>query len=414
MSIELPRQPEVNIGTLGHVDNGKSTLVQAISGVWTGRHSEEIKRGITIRIGYADAAQYRCSLCEEPYNYYTVPTCPLHKISCDFVRAISFIDCPGHHSLMITMLSGAALFDGAILVTDARVKFPQAQDREHLEAAMIMGVKRLVVAQNKIDVVDRSRARENYREIKEYLRGIGVEGVPIVPLSAQQGVGIEALGYAIHKYLPTPQRELDKPLLMPILRSFNVNLPGTKALMIRGGVVGGSIIRGEVRVGDEIELAPGLPKKENDPRAEYESLHTVVVSIKAGGQSVDKATSGGLVGLETTLDPALTKSDALVGNVCGEPGTLPPVWRSLELEYALFKKVIGVEGDVDVRQISEKEPLVINSFTAVTSAVVAKRHSDKVQLNLSKPICAWPGSKVTLSRRIGTGWRLIGYGTVVG
>ncbi len=414
MSLELPKQPEVNIGTLGHVDNGKSTLVQAISGVWTARHSEEIKRGITIRIGYADAAQYRCGLCEEPYNYYSVPICPVHRKECEFIRAISFIDCPGHHSLMITMLSGAALFDGAILVADARVKFPQAQDREHLEAAVIMGVKRLVVAQNKIDVVDKSRAVENYREIKDYLSSLGLGAIPIIPLSAQQGVGIEALEYAIHKYLPTPPRELGKPFLMPVLRSFNTNLPGTNALMMRGGVIGGSIIQGKIRVGDEIELAPGLPVKEDDPRSGYEPLYTEAISIRAGGRSVEEASSGGLIGVETTLDPALTKSDSLVGNMCGKPGTLPPTWNSLEIEYTLFKKVVGVEGDMDVRQISEKEPVVINCFTAVTSAVVVRRQSDRLSLALSKPICAWPGSKVTISRRIGTGWRLIGYGDIIG
>jgi translation initiation factor 2 subunit 3 len=408
----LPKQPEVNIGTLGHVDNGKSTLVQAISGVWTGRHSEELKRGITIRVGYADAVQYRCDLCEEPYNYYSVPVCPIHNKECEFVRAISFIDCPGHHSLMITMLSGAALFDGAILVADARVKFPQAQDREHLEAALIMGVSKMVVAQNKIDVIDKKRALASYDEIRSYLEKIGLHDVPIIPVSAQQGVGVEALLYAMDKYIPTPARELSKPFLMPILRSFNVNLPGTPATMIRGGVIGGSIIQGRLRVGDEIEIAPGIPVREGS--SEYEPIVTEVVSIQAGGRSVEEATSGGLIGVETSLDPALTKSDALVGEMAGSPSKLPPVWKTLEVEYTLFQKVIGVEGDVDVKQISEKEPLVINSYTAVTSGIVVKRHGGRLTLNLSKPLCAWPGDRVSICRKIGMGWRLIGYGLIVG
>ncbi|MCS7146509.1 MAG: translation initiation factor IF-2 subunit gamma [Nitrososphaerota archaeon] len=408
----LPKQPEVNIGTLGHVDNGKSTLVQAITGVWTARHSEELKRGITIRVGYADALQYRCNLCEEPHNYYSVPVCPIHNAECEFIRAISFIDCPGHHSLMITMLSGAALFDGTILVADARVKFPQAQDREHLEAALIMGVSRMIVAQNKIDVVDKQRALTNYDEIKKYLEKIGMNNVPVIPVSAQQGVGIEALLYAMDKYIPTPKREIDKPFLMPVLRSFNVNLPGTPATMVKGGVIGGSIMRGKLRVGDEIEIAPGIPVKEG--ASEYESVVTEVVGIQAGGRSVEEATSGGLIGIETTLDPALTKSDAMVGNIAGVPAELPPVWKTLEIEYNLFQKVIGIEGDVDVRQISEKEPLVINSYTAVTSGIVIKRQQDRLTASLSKPLCAWPGDRVSLCRKIGTGWRLIGYGVIVG
>ncbi|MEM1922251.1 MAG: translation initiation factor IF-2 subunit gamma [Nitrososphaerota archaeon] len=411
-ALALPKQPEVNIGTLGHVDNGKSTLVQAISGVWTGRHSEELKRGITIRVGYADAVQYRCGLCEPPYNFYSTPTCPIHKTDNEFVRAFSFIDCPGHHSLMITMLSGAALFDGAILVSDARVRFPQAQDREHLEAALIMGVSKMVVAQNKIDVVDRQRALTNYEETRTYLDKLGLRNVPIIPVSAQQGVGIEALLYAIHEHVPTPVKDLGKPLLMPILRSFNVNLPGTPLTMARGGVIGGSIVQGRLRVGDEVEIAPGIPEREGG--SVYEPVVTEVVGIHAGGRNVEEASSGGLIGVETKLDPALTKSDALVGNMVGEPSRLPPVWKQLEIEYKLFQKVVGVEGDVDVRQISEKEPLVINSYTAVTSAVVVKRGPDRLQLQLSKPLCAWPSDRVSICRRIGTGWRLIGFGVILG
>jgi translation initiation factor 2 subunit 3 len=133
---ELVVQPEVNIGTLGHVDNGKSTLVQALTGVWTARHSEELRRGITIRIGYADAFIYKCLKCHSPSNYTTQTKCPKCGSETKFIRAISFVDCPGHHSLMVTMLSGSALMDGALFVLASNAKCPQAQDRDHLLAAV--------------------------------------------------------------------------------------------------------------------------------------------------------------------------------------------------------------------------------------------------------------------------------------
>ncbi len=256
----LPKQPEVNIGTLGHVDNGKSTVVQSITGVWTGRHSEELKRGITIRIGYADAAIYRCPLCAEPYNYYSSNICPIHKVENEFVRVVSFIDCPGHHSLMVTMLSGAALFDGAVFVADARQKFPQPQDNEHLQAANILGIKHLIIAQNKIDLVSRQRALENYQEIVEHLERNGFGSVPVIPVSGQHGVGIEPLLYTIQKIIPTPLRDPTKPARMPVLRSFDVNVPGTPARQINGAVIGGSITQGVIEVGDELELVPGIVK----------------------------------------------------------------------------------------------------------------------------------------------------------
>lgn len=384
-----------------------------MTGVWTARHSEELKRGITIRIGYADMGVFRCPQCEGPFNYVASDVCPRHGVATEFVRAVSFIDCPGHHSLMITMLSGAALFDGAIFVVDARQRFPQPQDREHLEAGHIMGVRNMVFAQNKIDLVDKERALENYEEVRGYLGEGRFSDAPIIPVSAQHGAGIDALLYAMERYIPTPQRDFSKPFLMPVLRSFDVNLPGTLASKITGGVIGGSITQGKVRVGDELEIAPGLPVTEGQA-AMYEPILTTVRNIRAGGRSMEEATSGGLVGIETGMDPALTRSDSMAGSMSGKPGALPPTWYSVELEYTLFKRVVGVEGDVEVKQISEKEPLVVNVYSAVTSGVVTERRPDRIRLRLSKPICADVGAKVTISRRIGTGWRLIGYGRLVG
>ena len=406
----LPRQPEVNIGTLGHVDNGKSTIVQAITGIWPARHSEELKRGITIRIGYADAAIYRCPSCEEPFNYTTEERCPRCGSETEFIRAVSFIDCPGHHSLMVTMLSGAALFDGAIFVADARHRFPQPQDREHLQAAFIMGVKNIVFAQNKIDLVDRERALENYEEIRSYIKGTMVEDAPIIPISGQHSVGVEPLLWAMEKFIPTPHHDLTKPFRMPILRSFDVNPPGTPGDKIRGGVIGGAIIQGVVRVGDEIEIAPGVKVEES---GRYEPLVTEVVNIRAGGRNVEEARSGGLTGIETKLDPALTKSDGMIGNMAGSPGTLPPTRYTLSLEYDLFEYVVGVQEKMKVNPISVKEPLVLNVYSAVTSGIVTRRSGDKIEVALRRPVVAMDGDRVSISRMIGSAWRLIGYGRIV-
>jgi translation initiation factor 2 subunit 3 len=412
MSKPLPKQPEVNIGTLGHVDNGKTTIVQSITGIWTAKHSEELKRGITIRIGYADAPIYRCPSCEEPYNYTTEEVCPKCGSKTEFERAISFIDCPGHHSLMITMLSSAPLFDGALFVVDARFKFPQLQDSEHFHAVKILGINRLIFSQNKIDLVTKERALQNYEEIREFIKDSNVANAPIVPVSGQHNLGIDVLLYAIQKYIPTPKRNLDLPFMMPILRSFDVNRPGMRADELKGGVIGGSITQGKVRVGDEIEIAPGLPKNPDKPQGEYEPLYTRVVNIRAGGRDVEEAVSGGLTGIETELDPSLTKSDGLTGNIAGKPGTLPPTMYHLHLEYELFNKVVGLEGNVEVKALSEKEQLVINAYSAVAKGVVTKKTGTTIEFALTRPVCINVGDRVTISRKIGASWRLIGYGIV--
>ena len=223
----LPKQPEVNIGTIGHVDHGKTTFVQALTGVWASRHSEELKRGITIKLGYADMPIYKCPKCEPPKNYTIKPYCETCNSEAEFVRAISFVDAPGHEALMATMLSGAAIMDGAILVIAADEPCPQPQTREHLAAAEVSGIKNLIIVQNKIDIVDEKRALESYKEIKNFVKGTVAEKAPIIPISAQRGINIDVLLNAIQTIIPTPKRDDTKAPLMFIIRSFDINKPGT-------------------------------------------------------------------------------------------------------------------------------------------------------------------------------------------
>lgn len=404
-------QPEVNIGTLGHVDNGKSTLVQALTGVWTARHSEELRRGITIKIGYADVFIYKCPKCRGPYNYTVQTKCPNCASETKFKRAMSFVDCPGHHSLMVTMLSGSALMDGALFVLASNAKCPQAQDREHLLAAQSVGIKNLVFVQNKIDVISKDRALENYKEIKGFVKGTIAEDAPIVPVSAQHGTNMDVLLREIEDRIPTPKRDLSAPPRLYVLRSFEVNKPGTEIDDIVGGVVGGSIVQGVFRVGDPIEIRPGILIQEAG-KSRYEPLATTVRSLSVSKGQVQEATSGGLVGIGTDLDPSLTKSDGLVGSVAGKVGTLPTTLGKITLDVKLFEKVVGTELAVAVDKIRTNDALVLNVGTTVTSGVVSSACEDLADINLRKPVCVEVGAKVAISRRIADSWRLIGFGTL--
>lgn len=407
--LESVPQPEVNIGTLGHVDNGKSTLVEALTGQWTARHSEELKRGITIRIGYADAMFYKCEQCG---LYGNSETCSQCGSPATFLRAVSFVDSPGHHSLMVTMLSGAALMDGALLVLSATERCPQAQDREHLAAAEITGIDNLIIVQNKIDVVERDQIMQRYREIQDFIKGTIAEPAPIIPVSAQRAVNIDQVIEMIEKIIPTPPREDQKPPLMPILRSFDVNKPGTPADEILGGVIGGSISQGIFEVDDQIEIRPGV-RIERGGKVLYEPLFTDIVSLNVGKHTVKKATCGGLIGVGTLLDPAQTKADSLVGNIIGKPDNLPPVLNDLTIDVKLFERAIGTKELLKVDNIRRNEALVLNVGTAVTAGAVTASKRDIVDVALRRPICAGPDTQVAVSRRIGEGWRLIGFGKVI-
>ncbi|MBO3770080.1 MAG: translation initiation factor IF-2 subunit gamma [Thermoproteota archaeon] len=404
-------QPCLNLGTLGHVDHGKTTLVQAITGVWTAKHSDELKRGITIKLGYANFSVFQCPKCPPPYNYTTAPKCSCGSEAV-FQRKISFVDSPGHEILMTTMLSGAAVMDAAILVIGADEICPQPQTYEHLLAAEIMGIKKLIVVQNKIDIVSRERALKNLEEIKQFLSKTSYADATIVPVSAQHKVNIDILLYVIQKEVPTPTFDLSSPARMIVIRSFDVNRPGTKATEMRGGVIGGSVVRGEIKVGDELEILPGLRVKKDDT-VETIPLTAEVVSVGFDNVFVEKVRSGGLVGIGTTLDPSLTKNDMLVGNIAGKPGTLPPVTRSITLEYSMFERVVGVRDMVKNEPLRVGEVLNVNVGSALTQATVKDVRENRVRLDLKIPVCAEKGQRVAVSRLFERRWRLIGHGVII-
>ncbi len=407
MSDDVPL-PEINIGMVGHVDHGKTTLVAALSGVWTDRHSEELKRGISIKLGYADTTFRRCPECEGTEAYMVERTCPRHGVETEILRTVSFVDSPGHETLMATMLSGAALMDGAVLVIAANEKCPRPQTKEHLMALEIIGVDRIVIVQNKIDIVSKERVVENYHEIRDFISGTIAENAPIIPVSAQQRVNIDAVIEAIESTIPTPERDLSSSPLMYVARSFDVNRPGTKPERLVGGVLGGSLSRGVLKVGDEIEIRPGL----KDEKGTYNSIFTEVTSIMASGKTVENATPGGLIGVATKLDPYLTKGDGLVGNVVGHPDRLPDVLYDFTMDVKLLERVVGAEEELLVEKIKMNEPLMLSIGTSTTLGVVTSARDDQVEVRLRRPVCAGKGAKVAISRRVGSRWRLIGAGTI--
>ncbi len=407
---QLPQQPEINVGMIGHVDHGKTTLTQAVTGRWTDTHSEELKRGISIRLGYADAAFYKCPDLEPPACYVNGPECP-DGSKADLLRCISIVDAPGHETLMATMLSGAAIMDGAVLMVAVNEECPQPQTKEHLMAIDIVGLDNVIVVQNKVDLVTEDRAQESYKEISEFLSGTIAEDAPIIPVSAQQEVNVDAVIEAIEEHIQTPDRDEDAPPRMFVARSFDVNKPGTRPEELKGGIIGGSLIQGTVEIGDEIELRPGRQIEEHG-KTRWEPIYSEVTSLIAGGSTYDSVGPGGLVGLATDLDPALTKSDALNGRMLGKPGTLPEVRHEFTMDTHLLERVVGTQDDKEVEPIRTNEPLMLNIGTATTVGVVTSARPDDAEVRLKLPVSADEGQRVAISRRIGTRWRLIGHGVL--
>jgi len=409
--MKFSQPPEINIGMIGHVDHGKTTLTQRLTGKWTDEHSEELKRGISIRLGYADAAFYKCPNCDDPGCYTIQKKCAACGCNVELQRVVSFVDAPGHETLMATMLSGAAIMDGAILVIAANEPCPQPQTREHLTALDIAGVTNIIIVQNKIDLVSQEEAQENYQQIKKFTKGTCAENAPIIPVSAHHDINIDALIMAMEKYIPTPQRDTEKPPLMYIARSFDINKPGNRPEQLVGGVIGGSLMQGVLDVDDEIEIAPGR-RVEIEGKSVLQPIRTTVHSIMAGGSEVNQASPGGLLALGTMLDPARVKSDSLGGRIVGKPGQLPKVLDQFYLMIHLLQRTVGTHEEKQVEPLRTNEPLMLTVGTATTVGIVNDLRDDLIGVKLKLEVCASEGQRIAVSRRIEGKWHLIGYGEI--
>jgi len=404
-------QPEINIGLVGHVDHGKTTLTEKLSGKWTDTHSEEIKRGITIRLGYADTIFRKCPKCKGVDSYTVEEKCKKHKVKTMILRKVSFVDAPGHESLMATMLSGATIMDGALLLIAANEPCPQPQTREHLMALEISGIKNIVIVQNKVDLVTEKEAMKNYKQIKDFLKNTSYKDAPIIPISAKHNINIGALIEAIEKVIPTPKRDIKKEPIMYVARSFDINKPGFSIDKLEGGVLGGAVKQGVFKLKDEIELRPGKVVEEQN-KIVAKPIITKIVGLMAANKDVKEVCPGGNVGLMTKLDPNIVKSDSLVGNVIGLKNKLPEILYELNLEVHLLERVVGLKEELKVEPIKKNEILMLNINSAATVGFVTELSKDKIKCKLKKPICAEPNSRITISRMVGNRFRLIGYGII--
>lgn len=403
-------QPEVNIGVVGHVDHGKTTLVQSITGIWTAKHSEELKRGMTIKLGYAETNINFCDQCGEPDGYTTENTCDMcgsHEEP-KFLRKVSFIDAPGHEVLMATMLSGSALMDGALLVIAANEPFPQPQTREHFLALGIVGIKNVIIVQNKVDVVSGEESRKQYSQIREFLKNTWAENVPIIPVSALHKVNIDILLQYIQSHIKTPSRDLSKTPVMLAIRSFDVNKPGTNIEDLKGGVIGGSIVQGRFKVHDEIKILPGQ-RIEKAGKVEYSPIYSEIASLRFSDLEVQEARPGGLVAMGTYLDPSVTKADALMGSVVTSADAELMVTEKLAMTYDSLDTLMGAQLKNEKFRTGENLMLNIGSSTLLGTIVSTK--SDHMEVSLKKPAVVWDSNvRVVISKQIGGRWRMVAWG----
>ena len=314
-------KPHVNVGTIGHIDHGKTTTTGAILAV-------QAAKGLAMKKSYSDIAKGGTVRDETK----TVTIAVSHVEYETEKRHYAHIDCPGHADFIKNMITGAAQMDGAILVVSA-ADGPMPQTREHILLARQVGVPALVVFLNKVDLVDDAELLELVEmELRELLTHYGFPGdeIPITrgsakpaydsPADPKASACISALLDTVDAYIPTPQREIDKPFLMAVEDVFSIEGRGTVAT--------GRIERGIVKVGDEIQIV-GLTK---DPKK------TVVTGVEMFQKSLDQGQAGDNVGC---LLRGLKREDVERGQCLAKPGSITPHTKFEAEIYVLSKEEGG-------------------------------------------------------------------------
>jgi len=280
-----------------------------------------------------------------------------------------------------------------------------------------MQLKHILILQNKIDLVKEAQAKEQFQQITKFVEGTVADGAPIIPISAQLKYNIEVICEYIIKKIPMPLRNFEVEPRLIVIRSFDVNKPGCDVDDLKGGVAGGSILRGVLRVGQEIEVRPGIVTKDSNGKMMCKPIFSKVLSLCTEQNDLMYAVPGGLIGVGTKIDPTLSRADRMVGQVLGSVGALPDIYTELEIAFYLLRRLLGVrtEGEkkgAKVQKLSKGELLMVNIGSLSTGGRVAAVKNDLAKVVLTNPVCTEVGEKIALSRRVEKHWRLIGWGQI--
>ena len=381
-------KPHVNIGTIGHVDHGKTTLTAAITTVLAKK-------------GYAQAQDYGSidKAPEERERGITINTAHVEYET--ETRHYAHVDCPGHADYVKNMITGAAQMDGAILVVSA-ADGPMPQTREHILLSRQVGVPYIVVFLNKVDMVDDEELLELVEmEVRDLLSEYDFPGddTPVVAGSALRALEGDAsyeekileLMAAVDEYIPTPERDTDKPFMMPVEDVFSITGRGTVAT--------GRVERGQVRVGDEVEIV-GISE---------ETSKTTVTGVEMFRKLLDYAEAGDNIG---TLLRGVTRDNIERGQVLSKPGTITPHTKFKAEVYVLTKE----EGGRHTPFFSNYRPQFYFRTTDITGVCVLPEGTEMVmpgdnvtmEVELIHPVAIEEGTKFSIRE----GGRTVGAGIV--
>lgn len=271
-----------------------------------------------------------------------------------------------------------------------------------------MKLDNIIIIQNKVDLVSNNpkKIKENYEQIKSFIKDTRCSRSPILPVSAIFKYNIDVICKAICDFIPVPTRNLAVPPQLIIIRSFDVNLPSTPIDDLKGGVVGGSIIQGVLQVGDVIEIRPGIVTKDESGNVSCRPIRSRVISLLAENNNLLYAVPGGLIGVGLLIDPSFTRNDKLVGNVLGIPGSLPAIYQEITVKFYQLKRLLGASSGESkdkqhkIHKVTLGEILKLNVGSTETPGKISGIKEEMLQVLLINPVCLKMGDKTAFSRRI--------------
>lgn len=401
----MVNQPVINIGFIGSSSNGKSTIVYDITGESTQRHSDEILKNLSIKLGYANAKIYKCNTCNKPECYQSTPSsvynykCNICNNECVLVNHVSFIDCPGHNLLMATMLNGTSVMDYNILVESAvGERIPQLQTIEHFEVTNESNIPTSFICLNKMDqmVKNKLHVSKIVERIETFTKMYNKENIPIIPISGTLKINIDVVLEYISN-MKIPKRDLNSHLKMLIIRSFDVNKEKTPIKDLKGGIIGGSIMKGIIKLNDEFNIYPGYVENENNIWY-YKPLKTRALSISSNKNNLQYAIPGSSIGVQLDIDPSLTGDDELIGNVIyGIENKNVYVYHEITLKYKKTVKKM-TEFMNEYIELNKNNKIKINANANNIESVIKTIDEEYMTILLDKPICLEIGDVVTISK----------------
>jgi translation initiation factor 2 subunit 3 len=408
--MNLYSQPNFNLGTLGSVSDGKSTMIYQLTGIKTQKHSSEKHRNITIKPGYANLKIWFCEEC----NNYESSASDQNEVSCkcceepaNLVNHLSFVDCPGHAELILTMMGSVSLMKGAIVVVSAAESVnKKPQLIQHLIASKMANIDKLIICFNKLDLVSKEVAIERKNELDKLLERLDIRPHIIIPTAFNKKLGIQNLLRAMMEVFPPKEKDTSNESFFRITRSFDVNKAGTSWSDVNGGVIGGSLIHGELNIGDEVEIRPGIISKGKDGKFISQSIVTKILSLETDGIQLENLNPGGLVGVGTEIDPYYCKNDMLSGNIMGRIGTLPNVYNEVKLKY---KKLDEFEGRWDPKN---GDTVFLQIGNVSVESRLAKFNKENFSFSLLKPACIEDDAKILVCRKDDGILKIVGFGSM--